>query len=190
MIIGNDFVWLHLGKTGGKTSRKAISLVKDQSLKKVFKYPDHHFSIKRYEEVYGEDLSGKKILIGFRKLIQWMPSYYMQSFNNLDGYKDVAISGKVAKRNGSLIYPDEILKNYISELDIDSIHFIRCEYMYDDLLSFFKDSLNHKELKKICSVKIGKKNYKTPLLKKDEIEKIYNLNPVWQKIEKKIYGIN
>ena len=57
MIIGEDFVWLHLGKTGGKTMRKAVSLIQNQNLIKIVRMPDHHFNISEYELKYNKKIS-------------------------------------------------------------------------------------------------------------------------------------
>ena len=36
MIIGETFVWFHLGKTGGKTTRSMISCIENEKLKKNY----------------------------------------------------------------------------------------------------------------------------------------------------------
>jgi hypothetical protein len=189
MIIGKDFVWLHLGKTGGKTSREAISLLEldgKTQLIKIFNYPDHHFSIRQYEEKYNEKISDRQVIIGFRRLIDWMPSFHFQMFRNLNNYKRFAVEGKVMFRSGEVLHPDKILEKYIKELK--DVTFIRMEYMYEDFSRFFEDRIDKEELRKVCLKKIGEKKYKKPSLLDDEIAYIYEKNPLWSSIEQKIYS--
>jgi hypothetical protein len=176
---------LHLGKTGGKTSREVISLLKDEKLKRIYNMPDHHFNIAQYENKYNDVISDKKVILGFRRLIDWMPSFHMQMYRNLKDYKKYASKGKVRFRDGRIVLPDEILSKYID--GIKDITFIRLENMYDDFHSFFGSRVDNDKLKKICSKKVGQKNYKKPILSEVEILNIYEKNPIWAEIEKRIY---
>ena len=220
MIVGETFCWLHLGKTGGKTSREAISLVKGEKVKKIFNtihggdgtmtfrwggvdrvvddFPDHHFNIDQYEERYQHTLSGKDILIGFRRITTWMQSFHMQQYlydmkTNVvsrEGYtksRELERRGQILTRQGIQSSPDEVLSHYISNLDIESIHFIRCEHMYEDFLKYFGEKIDKEKLTTVCDKKIGARYYNVQKFSKEEIDCIYKANPLWAKIEDMIY---
>lgn len=189
MIVGEKFVWLHLGKTGGKTMRTLISLIEDEKLTKIFGFPEHHNNISQHEKKYGVQINKDiNIVIGFRKLIPWMQSFHMQQFGKLDGFRELAIKGKLKFRNGKILSPDEILNIYINEENLHRTSFIRIEHMYEDFKKIFKNNkFSDQRAKEITSIKMGKKNYDKIKFTESEINKIYELNPFWQRIEKEIY---
>lgn len=203
MIIGETFCWLHLGKTGGKTSREVISLVKDEKLKKIYqtlhggrRIPDHHFNIEQYEKCYQHKITDRDILIGFRRLTTWIQSFHTHFRSQLNGEaakkyytksRELSKQGKILRLDGSHENPDQILSYYISNLDINNINFIRCEYMYEDFLKYFGSKIDEEKLKIACNKKIGARQYSSQNFSEEEIKCIYEANPLWSEVESLIY---
>jgi hypothetical protein len=188
MIVGDDFVWLHLGKTGGKTTRKAISLItSNKNIKKIYSFPDHHFNISQYESKYNKKVKGK-VIIGFRKLIPWMHSYHVQQHGNLSSFYDLAKEGKIMQRCGKIFTPDDILKKYIENKSYKDISFLRLENLFQDLNNVFSDfKYDRQKLKSICDMRIGERTYNIIVFSKKEKEIIFQKNPIWSKLQNHLY---
>lgn len=190
MIVGESFIWVHLGKTGGKTNRMAIELIEDEKLEKIYKLPDHHYGVEEYEKKNKKSIGSRRVIVGFRQLYTWIQSFHMQNHNHRsEELIDLERNGLIKKRSGQIIRPDELLLRYIgSESNIENITFLRVEYLEEDFLNAFeKNVFSHDKLSEICKVKVGAKDYYRTNFSSEEIKTIYDNNPIWKKIEENIY---
>ena len=190
MIVGESFVWFHLGKTGGKTTRSMISCIKNETLKKIFTKELHHMNRNQYENLFPESLLNKFPVIGFRRLIPYMHSHYGQQHKNMDNFYNSASKGLLRKRNSKFVLPDNILKSYTADCyKIENIRFLRIEFIKEDFISTFKDfDFSYNEIDKLSRIKKGSRKYEMYDFSKEEINYIYSKNPFWRDLEIKLYG--
>jgi len=190
MIVADKFVWYHLGKTGGKTTRALIKLIEDESKREFFSGKDHHRNKAQFEEKYLESLDGKVPVVGFRRLIDFMHSYYFQQFPSHRKPCDCIREGKIMLRNGKKIMPDKILTNYVHNFyEEDDVEFLRLENIFEDFCRVFESyNFNKEKLLELSNVKVGFRKYDRLNLSESEIANVYNLNPIWKSLETKLYG--
>lgn len=191
MIVGETFVWLHLGKTGGKTMRSAIELIEDETLEKIYRMPDHHFSVEEYEKKYQKVISDKKIIIGFRRMPSWMQSYNIQSHKAYSAeFSSLAKDGLMISRSGVTFKPDDEIKRYFkTKKSLNDAEFIRIENIFEDFSSVFSNNLFCKEkLLDVCKIKKGSREYEKEVFSHEDLVRMYENNPIWRDLERRLYG--
>ena len=190
MIVGETFVWFHLGKTGGKTSRSMISCIKNEKLKKIFDRKLHHMNRERYESHFEESLSDKFPVVGFRRLIPYMHSYYGQQHGHMNDFYESASKGFLKRRDSNLLLPDSMLKHYTTDCyKIEDVRFLRLELIEEDFIRVFENfDFNYNEIERLSRIKKGSRRYKMYDFSKKEIDYIYLQNPLWRSMELRLYG--
>ena len=190
MIVANDFVWYHLGKTGGKTTRKLIELIEDESKREFFSSKDYHINKGQFEEKYLESLDGKMPVIGFRRLVDFMHSYHFQQFPKYRGTPSHIKDGNIMHRDKNFLKPDRILSGFVHNFySEEDVKFLRLEHIFEDFCRVFESyTFNKEKLLEISKKKVGFRRYKKLNLSESEIMRIYNLNPIWKNLEIKLYG--
>ena len=190
MIVGESFVWFHFGKTGGKTARSMISCIKNESLEKNFRDKLHHMNKKMYEDLFPGSLLDKFPVLGFRRLITYMHSHYMQQHGSMSEFYNSASKGFLRARDSRLILPDDILKSYTTECyKMEDVRFLRIEFVKEDFVSIFEDfDFDYNEVDRLSRQKKGARSYKMYDFSKEEIDYIYSQNPFWRDLELRLYG--
>jgi hypothetical protein len=210
MIYGKDFVWLHLGKTGGTTVSHLFSKCPEiVEFRDLDADPVKHQGISDIKERLPDiDFETKDKIIGFRKIINWIVSHnhhMLRAFperftlkqieeKSLMGFIHSGLSahcGLSAHEGDSVKWasPDAWLMGSVSNLNIK--HYIRTEYLYEDFINIMSEyGLKIKDNKRLLSAGNEKRNigsYKKILYTQKQIKKIYNDNPIWMSIQNKIY---
>jgi len=212
VIYGKNFVWLHLGKTGGTTTNYLFSkypdIVEHSDLDSEAKKHDNLSQCKgRFPHI---DFSTKDIIFGFRKIETWIASHNNHARISW-GLDHKTLEEKTQK---GLIYvskravehfpgivgidtstnwaiPDACLNQYLQNIKIK--HYIRQECLVEDFIKISKE-YNWPENKTITEMIGNEKvlnpgtypwNYKQS---EDQIEKIHSKNPLWMSIQNKIYS--
>lgn len=199
MIITNEFIWLHFGKTGGDMFHYLMN--KYYKDKIVFQHkttdPNKHQNITFVKQKHIKN--NIKYLMGFRKLPSWILSHNKHHLKKK--YKNIGVEKyliNTTKENRLIIHskrtdftPDCVLKNIIKNLDINDINFIRQEYLLTDSYNILGKFYGYNE-NILLDKETKNKNYKDfdLYLSSDEIEYLYKNNPIWASLEKQIYAPN
>jgi len=189
MVYGKDFIWLHLGKTGGTTTNYLFS----QCLELVEYYdldtdPKKHeniaFHSRRFPDI---DFTQKKIILGFRKIETWIVSHnnHFSHFIDESRIAELSQSGRVySGPAGESKSPDQWLESYLQK-PID--HFIRAEHLSEDFLTVMRN-YGLIDDHKIKNCKRNRGDYKKSFsYTKKQLQKIYEDNPLWMGIQNRIY---
>ena len=213
MIISNKYVWLHIPKTGGTSVEQMFRIIGGDYLLIDDKMnPRKHDSYETKQQITGLDLTKNRVRISnIRRLPEWVLSYNMHKswkipFSRQDVLKgDIntffplphlrPISEKEVVSNWEIYNqqstPDKLLK-YLTSDRVDI--WLKTENLAEDFLNAIGQYEKITEHQKFLVKKtfMNKRNYnrciKDWFQTKEEMEKLYNLNPFWTSIEQKVYG--
>jgi hypothetical protein len=191
MIIGKQFAWGHLPKTGGDATLHFFRLFPelivyaDSECKNIKHNPFHT----RQEEV-----AGKLLVLNIRRLPSWILSYEHQIARN-GTYPDyrpgpMASSDEMAETD----IADRMIKWFTNQGNIKIDRWFRTEYLYHDLLQFVSEftKVSVSQIEQIAGLKmVNMMQYVHDISKwftKDQVERMYSNNPLWAFIEQEVYG--
>ncbi|PYF11819.1 hypothetical protein C8J30_102129 [Rhodobacter viridis] len=199
MIIGPDFIWLHVPKCGGtsieRTLRQAFAHRKDIHFDvKDIKNTDangrvlwHHTIPMRQEHDSTFDPAGKKVVAAIRRLPAWLLSRVHYEVNRTKGAvcpkREQLLRGEFLERNGALNSVENVMRRF-NRPTVDE--WVRVENMEEDLKRIFALP----DLKLIHANE-GKIEYVRNLsfwFTPEELRELYAANPTWASIERRVYG--
>jgi hypothetical protein len=197
MIITNEFIWLHFGKTGGDMFHYLMN--KYYSDKIVFQHkttdPNKHQNITFVKQKHIKN--NTKYLMGFRKLPSWILSHNKHHLRKK--YKDIGVEKyliNATKENKLIIHskktdfkPDDMLKDISENLNIKNINFIRQEYLLRDSYNILGTFYGYNE-NILLEEEMKNKNFVNfdCCLSNDDIIYLYKNNPTWASLENQIYA--
>jgi hypothetical protein len=191
MIIGEDFAWGHLGKTGGHTTWELFHLFPQLIVSADgLGHESQHtpFAERRTE------IEGKHLALNIRRLPSWMLSYHMHraQFGDYPDYRpipmvsphDMAVSDDA----------DRHLAGFTDDGRLEIDFWLRTEHLLDDFLAFISGyvDLTPKDRARIAG--FGRRNVGTydrrlsHWFSSAHVELMYRSNPVWAAIEEVVYG--
>jgi len=199
MIISPEFAIAHIPKTGGHAL--AVMLYNaGVTIKHPFKIKSNKaFSTKRNKHITfsSKDLGERKLFVVIRRLPDWLLSYmwhqskhtFMNDKNRVSKRKiGQSYHGKV-RRSGGFLYlptyacyscfPDQILRKYCKG---QNVTYLRMEYLIEDVESHLDIKL--KDIGKYHSYG---KNLPSEYWPPESTKILYECNPFWATIEKRIY---
>ena len=195
MIYNDNFIWVHLGKTGGDSTRKLFNIVNKGDLKIIPEEdPNKHTSV--YEIL--ELTKARTVLLNVRPLDEWALSHvnHQKRYYGVDS-DDVIKKGKIRFKTGVVMTPDEQLKKfYIDEFEGEKVDYLFIKT--NDLVNTFIDNvskvydLTNEDIHNIKSLSINKNGEIGKRVKevwtKDIIDTFYSVNPLWVKLVNEVYG--
>lgn len=184
MVIGRDFVWAHLGKTGGNSCYKMFELVNDGSL--IIDDIDDPAKHRGFEQEIRAE--GKARIMNFRRLGPWLISHntHMAVWEGLPNPEYYIKEGLAWWKTGA-ITADETINRY-QYLDVK--HWLRTEYLGEDFISVVGLYLKIGRRQKAAIRSIHENRGYAKMLDKydaDICKSVYERNPVWAAIERKLY---
>ena len=139
MIYNDNFIWVHLGKTGGDSTRKLFNIVNKGDLKIIPEEdPNKHTSV--YEIL--KLTKARTVLLNVRPLDEWALSHvnHQKRYYDVDS-NDVITGGKIRFKTGIVMTPDEQLKKfYIDEFEGEKIDYFFIKT--NDLVNTFIDNVS------------------------------------------------
>jgi hypothetical protein len=192
MIITKEFIWFHVGKTGGDMFHYLMNKYYKEHI--IFQHDiedlDKHVTIppREYKHI-------KKYVMGFRRL----PSFIISHNRHQLRYECKNMSYEEAvehTKNNRLVFkgffssPDSFLKEYVRSDMIDRTNFIRQEYLLED---FTKITGNYMGENKIIieeekeTIKNSNMETQQITLTHEEKNFLYKSNPFWSNIESVLY---
>lgn len=201
MIIGPDFIWLHVPKCGGTAAERCLRQALGSN-------PEVHFdTIGPSEEViwhqniqaranYDPDFdpSGKRIIACIRRLPGWLlsrvhfeyirPPIHPGPARDMQvPTRDMLVRGEFFEYSGYHHKADNMIRQY----DNPSVdHWIRIEHLHEDLSAFFGFDVG--EVPRINETRVDYIKNLDFWFTPDEIAQLYEHNPIWAAIERKAYG--
>ena len=140
MVIGNDFVWLHMGKTGGNSTKLMFDILTGITYSDSIHDPAKHLNINRVD-IDQSLLQNRKIICNIRMLPAWIKSFKEQ----------IIITRKKTLTLDELCNSAEShIKSYTTT-NID--HWLRTEHLTDD---FIKIMSMYVEIKQCNVIKLNK----------------------------------
>lgn len=194
MIVSPTFIWLHVPKCGGSSVERSMG-------EKYGNDPDYQFDKVAPNEpvIWHQNISDRMkiqpdfsvgdrdIVACIRRLPAWLLSrvHFEVARNGHDKAPDRKdfVKGRFFEAGGALRSADQVVKYYA---DSNVSHWVRLENLDDD----FK-SATGVDLPKIPKINATQIDYAKNLkfwFTLDEISEMYQSNPVWAAIERRIYG--
>lgn len=204
MIISSNFIWLHIGKAAGTSTRNMFYILKgilDSSIEMNDNMFLKHDSISKRCNKYEENFKYSELhLNNLDKIlnIRRLPSYILSrcehalKSHNVEYTKDHMLRGLTEGKNVKMYEADNVLRFYLE--DTAPTHWIRSEHVNEDFIKVMRNyyDINTKLENRLLTIeKNVNNNYNKKLLDtftKEEIEIIYSKCPLWASYEKKIYG--
>jgi hypothetical protein len=190
MVIGHDFVWAHLGKTGGDATLALFRLFPRIVLSAD--NPDTNAKHATFR-ARKDEIAGKRLILNIRRLDAWALSHaqHRASRGLYPDYKPMPLSSPDEMADSSLA--DDTLSHYLDSGRIKIDRWFRTEYLALDFLPFVSEltQVTPEERDQVLSfgmINAGRydhdlANWFTP----EQRERLYKNNPLWAAIERELY---
>jgi hypothetical protein len=194
MVIGEKFAWGHIGKTGGDATAIFFSCFEDELRMHIDGSgdPTKH----DYFQDRGISDENRILILNIRRLPSLILSqiYHWNQQDSINFVDDVLLNGwKLPNEQVLRTIGDVSIRGYKANFKIS--RWFRCEYLMDDFADFIIDYVPYSREKIIDKIKSV---YTKPYAQYDtdlasywtleDIEKMYENNPLWANIEKEVYG--
>jgi hypothetical protein len=218
MIIGSDFIWLHIPKCAGMTMDHVLKTVFAADPAIEIDPPDPHGAVVRHDTVVNREkranrsLAGRERVANLRRLPSWLLSkvFHEEKLSallmNQRAPKGVAdslaaagpvfhtrtdmLEGTIYEQNGDRNRPDTYLLAYESP-KVDQ--WIRTEHIVEDFTAVFSRyaKLDPTVISAGFSEPRNRNDYTKDLAKwftRSEMRELYAKNPIWAELERRLYG--
>jgi hypothetical protein len=189
VVIGRRFAWAHLPKTGGDATRAMLCAVPG-----LVQFADPADSNNKHMPFFGREreVAGKLLVMNIRRLSDWALSgaHHRARYGLHPDYQP-----------GPLEHPEEIT----SRTDADDLlrwmtdhgrlapdRWLRMECLQEDLLGLLEELGERSARAEEAVRSVGRINQgryeQTAELTAAQVARLYELNPVWAGIERRVYG--
>lgn len=188
MVIGRDFAWGHMGKTGGDATHTLFQCVPDLvEFAHDTKDPAKHFTFSQME------VDDRRLILNMRRLPSVTLSYVRHVYEN--GIKAKPAGTRLTPEEAIAAgVPDRTLGRFTAQGELHISRWLRMEALREDFLDFVWElrDLTDDEVRAIREVPTkAPMNYDhDPMnfFSKAQIEQLYARNPQWAEAEEKVYG--
>jgi hypothetical protein len=190
MVIGDKFVWGHLGKTGGNSVKLMFDVLVQLNLEKDdLSDPKKHNYFDSREKALQQSFKNKKKIMNIRRLPSWILSFahHRERHDNYPLQKDKLLQGMVRE-----IQADEEIIRWIKSAGGSIDHWLRTEYLTEDFIDVISSfaSITEQQMQQIRSIHKTRAYYNKKVrdwFTNDELKKIYGCCPVWSSLEEELY---
>jgi hypothetical protein len=191
MVIGGNFAWAHMGKTGGDAT-----LAMFRAVPRLIAFADPDNGNDKHADFQSRWalVKDKALLLNIRRLPHWIVSFARhQATRGLwPDYKPLPMMS--GDEMAASTAPDNHLSIYTHDQHIPIDRWLRTEMLAEDFIGAMTDiaRLTDEEAEKVRAV--GMVNAATydhdvsKWLTRDQVRLLYFNNPHWSAIEKVIYG--
>lgn len=192
MVFSKDFVWLHIGKTGGTTTEYLFT----NFCSDIIEHADGYHQREKHEPLINvkkrfpnEDFDRKIKVVNFRKILSFIVSHNFDRFKSAETQLNKEEDAINQSKKG-LLYSqnewktvDEFTKDYFEDVSF----YIRMEFLIEDFTTVFKKF--KKDLVIPNNIHLHKNTSKPKIdFTQTEVDNIYSSNPLWMSIQEKIYA--
>jgi hypothetical protein len=189
VVITGQFAWAHLPKTGGDATHEMLC-----SVPGLVRFADRLDSNDKHMPFFGREreVAGKLLVMNIRRLPAWALSgaHHRASHGEYPDYvpQSLQTPDEIAGRTDA----DDLLRWMTDHGRFGIDRWLRAESLADDLLALLAE-LGHDgpEVREaVTSVgRVNEGSYDHRLAFTDEqIRRLYELNPTWASIERRVYG--
>lgn len=188
MIVTSKFIHYHLPRTGGLAFTKLCNTFLGDDIQ----YQKDTASWLVPQE-YSEELLA---VIVFRSLPSWIMSVNLNQFNpanpnqrslgRLEEIRENTVNGKILYE-GQWDYVDTIYGQKLNCLDFSNTIALKQENLLQDFDKMLQSLYGKSTAGYKIANKFNKLKYPKFMLNDEDIDNIYNSNPIWKKVEAKIY---
>ena len=200
MVIGERFVWVHIPKTAGDSTRKMFDLVKGSYL-----FGDHStVEIKHRTftqtmaagDLQSHNIAAKDRILNLRRLPCWVLSHCQHKLriNRIRFSRQDLITGRLRIEHASEegTSADQVLKRFAGGETI--AHWLRTEFLAEDFIEVLGKYVEISEAQRKM-IRATRENV-NPTYNRDirlwytrkQMTYVYESNPSWTMLEKQIYG--
>jgi hypothetical protein len=191
MVIGRNFAWGHLPKTGGDATLALFRLVPHLIVHADSRETnDKHTRFRDREN----EVTGKLLVLNIRSLPSWILSgaLHRAKWGVFPDYKPLPMlsADQMAENNRA----DTLLRLFTDNGRFHIDRWLRMEHLSQDFVKFitgFAEIPEETRLQILALGMINGMNYDHDVLgwfTVDQIHKMYETNPLWGSVEKALYG--
>jgi hypothetical protein len=191
VVIGKDFAWAHLPKTGGDATLAMFHMLPD-----LVEFADPEDTNDKHTNFYSraQELRGKILVMNFRRLPAWSLSraQHVSRRGTFPEYEPAPLPTPDELADSS--FPDSRLMFYTADGWFWPDHWLRMEYLADDFLDFVSSlrplgDSEREQVRALGPVNTAEydreiENWFTP----EQIRRMYLNNPSWATLEQELYG--
>jgi hypothetical protein len=191
MVIGERFAWAHLPKTGGSATLELFQLFPELIL--LADSEDSNEKHTRFEEREAQ-IAGKQLVMNIRRLPFWVLSraQHVARWGVFPDYEPIPIPS--ADELADSDFPDSRLTIYTADGRFEIDRWLRMEHMAEDFLDFVSahtDVTEERRAAVFAMPMVNTHEYDRELaawFTPDQIERMYERNPLWEALERRLYG--
>jgi hypothetical protein len=191
MVIGKDFAWSHLPKTGGDATLAMFHMVPD-----LIEFADEDDSNDKHAHFHSraQQVRGKILVMNIRRLPAWVLSraQHVSRWGKWPAYEPIPMPN--ADQLAASTFPDDRLMLHTSDGWFWPDHWLRMETLAEDFLLFVSSlrDITDAERQQVMSVgEINAAEYDRDVESRftpDQIRQLYLNNPSWATLEQELYG--
>ncbi len=189
MIIGRDFAWGHMGKTGGDAVWAMFQCVPD-----LIEFAHEPTDPQKHRTFAKMGATNKPLVLNLRRLPSLVLSYVNHAFNY--GLDDTMPKGTVVTPEVACHFarPERMINNHTLRGTLPVRHWLRMEELREDFIDWIWTirDLSEEEEHSIRTIRT-----KAPMkydhdpeifFSPEQIETLYRESPTWARYEAEVYG--
>jgi hypothetical protein len=191
VVIGDDFAWAHLPKTGGDATLAMFGVFPDLVR---FADPDDSNDKHAHFAERAQEIRGKVLVMNFRRLPSWVLSraQHVARWGIYPDYKPLPMGtpDELAESD----FPDDRLVLYTGEGKFHPDRWLRMESLAADFLDFVSTfrqvtEAESKQIEKLGPVNMAEYDHEVAnWFSPAQITRMYLNNPSWATVEQELYG--
>ncbi len=196
MVIGEQFAWGHLEKTGGDATIELFLV-----LPELVRFADPPSSEEKHTAFprRAEEIRGKVLALNIRRLPSWVLSraLHRARYGEFPDYEPLPMMSP--QEMAESVDADQRLLEFLDNHELTIDRWLRTEFLADDFLAFASEFTEVPEAKRREILELGGSRLGTPLtydhridqwFTGDQLRTMYERNPEWAAVEQLVYGPN
>jgi hypothetical protein len=191
MVIGEQFAWVHLPKTGGSATLEAFNLFPELIVSADLEDSNAKHTLFAERE---DAVRGKRLAMNIRRLPLWVLSraHHVALWGVHPDYKPIPMA--TAEELSESDFPDARLMRFTDGGRFEIDRWIRMEHLVHDFLDFISEFTEVTEERRNAVLSLPMLNaheYDHELgswFTAEQIERVYERNPIWTALERELYG--
>lgn len=200
MIIAPDWIWLHFPKCAGTSTEKTLKTIFKNDREIRFDPQDmnnviwHHTLEKRQDYDPEFDVSGRRVICNIRRLPHWILSrvhFEVQRIGMAGRVnRQQLVQGQFAQRRPHGKPTIHVAESVALQFSKGVTHWVRIEHFAEDLAASLNLSVAQVNAA-LVRENTGQLSYIRNLdfwFTQTEIDRMYDANPTWADLERRLYG--
>jgi SAM-dependent methyltransferase len=185
MVIGEQFAWGHLEKTGGDATIELFLV-----LPELVRFADPPSSEEKHTAFpsRAEEIQGKVLALNIRRLPSWVLSraLHRARYGEYPDYEPLPMMSP--QEMAESVDADQRLLEFMDHHELTIDRWLRTEFLAHDFLAFASEFTEVSEAQRREILELGGSRLGTPLTYDHRIRTMYERNPDWAAVEQQVYG--